>query len=81
MSRIINYLISINTKGVIEEEDILELPDFKNISDSYILKEHEKELISQALNQFTGPYAKEAAAKALGIGKATLYRKIQEYHL
>ena len=81
MSRIINYLISINTKGVIEEEDILELPDFKNISDSYNLKEHEKELISQALNQFTGPYAKEVAAKALGIGKATLYRKIQEYHL
>ncbi|WP_367941403.1 helix-turn-helix domain-containing protein [Enterocloster citroniae] len=38
-------------------------------------------MIQKALQRFTGPYGKQAAADALGISKATLYRKIQEYRL
>ena len=74
MEQVISYLISINTSGIITEEDVLRLPDFN-------LKEQERQLILKALQRFTGPYGKQAAADALGISKATLYRKIQEYRL
>ena len=46
----------------------------------YSLRLSEKELILRALNDFsTEDRAKEAAARALGISVATLYRKLNEY--
>lgn len=81
MEQVISYLISINISGVITEEDVLKLPDFKSSDGLYNLKEQEKQMIQKALFRFSGPYGKQAAADALGISKATLYRKIQEYHL
>lgn len=46
------------------------------------LKEVEKEMIYQALQQYgTHTEGKNKAAKKLGIGLATLYRKIQQYKL
>ena len=46
------------------------------------LRELEKNAIRQALLQYGGHTAGKAlAAKKLGIGLATLYRKIQQYGL
>ena len=70
-----------NTSGSIGDEDVLRLPDFKQNDGPFNLKEQERQLIQKALQRFNGPYGKQAAADALGISKATLYRKIQEYHL
>lgn len=81
MEQVISYLISINTSGVISEEDVMRLPDFKGNDGHYNLKEQERRMIQKALERFTGPWGKQAAADALGISRATLYRKIQEYHL
>ena len=81
MEQVVSYLISINTSGIIGEEDVLRLPDFKQHDGPFNLKEQERQLIQKALQRFNGPYGKQAAADALGISKATLYRKIQEYHL
>ena len=81
MEQVLSYLISINTSGIITEEDVLRLPDFKQNDGPFNLKEQERQLIQKALQRFTGPYGKQAAADALGISKATLYRKIQEYRL
>lgn len=81
MEQVLSYLISINTSGIITEEDVLRLPDFKQNDGPFNLKEQERQLIQKALQCFTGPYGKQAAADALGISKATLYRKIQEYRL
>ncbi|WP_039237324.1 sigma-54-dependent Fis family transcriptional regulator [Clostridium sp. K25] len=54
----------------------------KGKKEVYNLKELEKNEIIKALNIY-GPSAqgKKAAAKKLGIGIATLYRKIEEYNL
>ena len=43
------------------------------------IDEWEKRLITEALNR-TGDNVPEAA-KLLGIGRATLYRKIEQYHI
>lgn len=81
MEQVLSYLISINTSGVISEEDVMQLPDFKSNDSLYNLREQERQTIQRALLRFSGPYGKKAAADALGISKATLYRKIQEYQL
>ncbi len=81
MEQVISYLISINTSGMISEEDVMRLPDFRRNDSLYNLREQERQTIQKALLRFSGPYGKQAAADALGISKATLYRKIQEYGL
>jgi transcriptional regulator with PAS, ATPase and Fis domain len=43
------------------------------------IDEWEKRLITEALNR-TGDNVPDAA-KLLGIGRATLYRKIEQYHI
>jgi two-component system, NtrC family, response regulator HydG len=47
--------------------------------ETLLIEEWEKRLITEALNR-TGDNVPEAA-KLLGIGRATLYRKIEQYHI
>ena len=61
MEQVLSYLISINTSGIITEEDVLRLPDFKQNDGPFNLKEQERQLIQKALQRFTGPYGKQAA--------------------
>jgi DNA-binding NtrC family response regulator len=53
----------------------------QNTSDSRVQKmeELEAQAIESAINQFKGNLTE--AAKALGIGRATLYRKVKQYHI
>lgn len=43
------------------------------------MEELEAQAIEQAINQYKGNLTE--AAKALGIGRATLYRKVKQYHI
>ena len=69
------------TTGVITDEDVDAVPDLTDGSTDLNLRQNEKSLIKEALLKYTGPNGKLAAAQALGISKATLYRKIKEYGL
>jgi len=50
-----------------------------NIDKIQKMDELELKAIQSAINQFKGNLTE--AAKALGIGRATLYRKVKQYHL
>lgn len=75
------FLITNNTSGTITDEDVAAVPDLTDGSTELNLRQNEKSLIKEALLKYTGPNGKLAAAQALGIGKATLYRKMKEYGL
>ncbi len=61
-------------------ETSLHISPERGTESEYSLRYAEKELILRALNDFSGDKCpKEAAARALGIGIATLYRKLAEY--
>ena len=75
------FLINSSTTGVITDEDVDAVPDLTDGSTDLNLRQNEKSLIKEALLKYTGPNGKLAAAQALGISKATLYRKIKEYGL
>lgn len=81
MERIMGYLITSVKNGRITADDVRALPDFAKNDTSLNLAENEKQLITEALQRFGGPNGKEAAAAALGISRATLYRRISEYGL
>ncbi len=81
MELVINHLVSVCQNGVITQKDVQSLPNFQVKNEEYNLKILEKNTIRQALSLFTGPHGKENAASALGISRASLYRKIQEYGL
>ena len=81
MELVISHLVSICQNGVITLKDVQDLPNFQTENKEYNLKTIEKNTIRQALSLFTGPHGKENAANALGISRASLYRKIQEYGL
>lgn len=53
----------------------------QNTADSRVQKmeELEAQAIEAAINQYKGNLTE--AAKALGIGRATLYRKVKQYHI
>ena len=75
------FLIANNTSGTITEKDVDAVPDLTDGSTELNLRQNEKSLIKEALLKYTGPNGKLAAAQALGISKATLYRKMKEYEL
>lgn len=83
-----NFLICVVDQAAYEDEEatsenipITLLYKINNEKkDLYNLAESEKNLIIQALNDLEGKsYSKAHIAKELGIGVATLYRKMQEY--
>ena len=57
MEQVLSYLISINTSGIITEEDVLRLPDFKQNDGPFNLKEQERQLIQKALQRLQVPTA------------------------
>ena len=70
------------------DENILQVDNFykkDNKEEEYVIEqnlslfEHEKNLISKALNKHGGK--RKNAAKDLGISERTLYRKIKELNL
>jgi|GEM_PF-593152 len=75
------FLIAGSTGGVISDSDVASVPEFSENSVDLNLRQNEKALIREALSKYTGPNGKLAAAQALGISRATLYRKMKEYSL
>ncbi|UFJ39635.1 sigma-54-dependent Fis family transcriptional regulator [Brevibacillus humidisoli] len=66
--------------AVIEPKQIvLDVSDSLHTDDSFSLREKERMAIEQALKEANGNISK--AARLLGIGRNTLYRKIKEYQL
>ena len=81
MEQIMGYLMTTCKNDTITEEDLGQLTEFSREEQSLNLQENEKKLITEALQKNSGPNGKAAAAKTLGISKATLYRKIKAYGL
>ncbi len=81
MEQVISALIAGSVGNTITAADVEALPAMAESGEDLNLKAREKELIREALRKYSGPKGKTAAAEALGIGKATLYRKIREYAL
>lgn len=79
LENIIEYLVNMENKEYISFESLPErFKTDKNIDESIDLKYNEKKLIEKALKMYS---SRDEAAKALGIGRATLFRKIKEYNL
>jgi Nif-specific regulatory protein len=74
---------TIDTAVLLAEGQKIESPDlgmptvFSDELDSLLMAHWEKRLIAKALERTEGKVPE--AAKLLGIGRATLYRKIEEY--
>ena len=65
--------------GQVTEKDLAAMGIFRNGNDTVsAISEMEKEKIEKLLNS---GYSKVEIARMLGIGRATLYRKMAEYHL
>ncbi len=82
----IEYAVNVAGDGGSITSDLLEQMDLNYDTflqqENFCLSDIEKKTIKKALLYFgTSMKGKERAAKELGIGIATLYRKIQEYHL
>src|SRR5206468_2950692 len=74
-----------NTSYILEESLPSKLREVSNKQETLLirpLQDLEKEAIATALNRFGHDVnGKKQAAEALGIGIATLYRKVKEYQL
>lgn len=77
MENVIEYAVNMETGNII---GVSSLPSkFKaraNYGNLYNLEEMEKRLIKEVLEKYKN---RDTAAKVLGIGRATLFRKIKEY--
>lgn len=74
----------VNPHGSIKREHLPKkiLGDTENTKESLLLEDIEKKYIQKALNLYIDyPDQKQKSADALGIGIATLYRKIKKYEL
>jgi transcriptional regulator with PAS, ATPase and Fis domain len=86
LSNVIEYAVNFSNSTIIGTEH---LPDYlRNIetagfnSDTYNLRDIEKEVIERALSEIGGNGgSREEVAEQLGIGRATLFRKMQQYGL
>lgn len=84
MENIISYIVLINKNGVVRKKDLTRILKQENIVEDmgFDLKELEKKMIIKAMNYYAHTTeGKRAAAKALGISPATLYRKLEQYHI
>lgn len=79
LENVIEYLVNMYNECFITYDMLPEkLKGDNNAINTFNLKYHEKFLIKEALKKFN---SRDEAAKALGIGRATLFRKIKEYDL
>ncbi len=68
-----------NHEGTVTEKDLMSMGLYKSSGEGIsAISEMEREKIEKLLN---AGYSKVDIAKILGIGRATLYRKMAEYHL
>lgn len=85
LSNVIEYAMNLTTGPTLEEEHLparLRQSESENIADTFNLNRLEMETIRRCLQEYGGSVqGKEKAAKALGIGLATLYRKLGRYGL
>lgn len=65
----------------LEKSNVLPFPGVTSASDGKVatMNELESKAIENAIMQYRGNLTE--AAKALGIGRATLYRKVKQYHI
>ncbi|MBK5240039.1 sigma 54-interacting transcriptional regulator [Clostridium sp.] len=85
----VEYIVNmVGTNGIIKREILPEnifhneIDIFNNEHEIFTLKSLEKRAIENAIEKYgTTTEGKKIAAKRLGIGIATLYRKIEEYNL
>jgi transcriptional regulator with PAS, ATPase and Fis domain len=85
----VEYIVNmVGTNGIITKEILPEnifqneIDVFNNENEIFKLKSLEKRAIKNAIEKYgTTTDGKKIAAKRLGIGIATLYRKIEEYNL
>ncbi len=88
LQNVIEYSINMTNSNNIKYENLPEKLKKENKMTSYLeeeifpLRELEKREIGKALNQYKEyKKDKEKVAKALGISRATLYRKLKEYEI
>lgn len=89
LENVIEYIINMmGTDGIITKEILPKnllynkINAFNNEDETYTLKYLEKNAIKNALQKYgTSTQEKKVVAAKLGIGIATLYRKIEEYNL
>jgi DNA-binding NtrC family response regulator len=60
-------------------ENVIEFPSKSSAANVQKMEEIEAHAIENAILQYKGNLTE--AAKALGIGRATLYRKVKQYHI
>ncbi|ABR50192.1 sigma54 specific transcriptional regulator, Fis family [Alkaliphilus metalliredigens QYMF] len=79
IQRTIDLIIGNADDSIVRQKDIIAF-DFHRLSrkDLITLDDAEKELIKKMLKQYN---CKDDIAKAMGIGRATLYRKLKKYEL
>ena len=82
-SQLVNGVPALSTglNPLTAEPSMSNVVSFPSAGDNKVQKmdELEAKAIESAINQFKGNLTE--AAKALGIGRATLYRKVKQYHI
>lgn len=79
LENVIEYAVNMENSSVIQLVSLpLRLKEDNNPYNSYNLREIEKKAIEDVLNKYKN---RDYAAKILGIGRATLFRKIKEYKI
>jgi hypothetical protein len=65
----------------VDKNNVLPFPGTSGAADGKVatMNELESKAIENAISQYRGNLTE--AAKALGIGRATLYRKVKQYHI
>ncbi|MDF2595390.1 MAG: stc4 [Clostridia bacterium] len=84
MENVVSYMVVLNQSGTITHKEILEKLNISNETETeeFNLQQLEKRTIIKVMNRYVNTtQGKKAAAKVLGISMATLYRKIESYHI
>jgi transcriptional regulator of acetoin/glycerol metabolism len=75
-------MVAMSDAAILTDEDLpreIRETVCEKVQDEFILTRHTREAILQALSQTRGKIA--PAARILGIGRTTLYRKLEKYNI
>ncbi|MDF2879092.1 MAG: transcriptional regulator containing AAA-type ATPase, and DNA-binding domain [Clostridia bacterium] len=84
MENVMSYMVVLNQSGTVTHKEILEKLNVSTETETeeFNLQQLEKSTIIKVMNRYVNTtQGKKAAAKVLGISMATLYRKIETYHI